>query len=175
MNAIIEAYGLYWSEEDVFWGAGSHAGSLLGVPTAARSTEPIDFRTQAGIYVLYSGHDLVYVGQAGSGKAMLFNRLRTHRRDTLAGRWDKFSWFGLRRVLVSGKLGPVNKRAKSSFEMALNQIEAVMIAAAEPSLNKQGGRFGKGRKYLQVRDERLGPTHQEMIQYVYEQLQYEAH
>ena len=84
-------------------GAGRHAGSLLGVPTGARKTEPIDFRTQAGIYVLYFGHERVYFGQAGSGKQMLFNRLRTHRKDQLAGRWDKFSWFGLCGVLGSGK------------------------------------------------------------------------
>jgi hypothetical protein len=68
----------------------------------------------------------------------------------------------------------VNKKARSSFEVALNQIEAVMIASAEPSLNKQGGRFGKNRKFLQVRDERLGPTQEEMIKSVYEQLQNEA-
>jgi len=170
MNGIIQAYGLFWRLEDVFWGAGGQAGKLLGVPKGARSSEPMDFRTQAGIYVLYSGHEMVYVGQAGSGKAMLFNRLKAHRKDQLAGRWNKFSWFGLRRVLASGKLGPVNKKAKSSFDMALDQIEAVMIASAEPALNRQGGRFGRGRQFLQVRDENLGPTYQAMIKFVYDQL-----
>lgn len=48
--------------------------------------------------------------------------------------------------------------------MALNHIEAVLIASAEPSLNKQGGRFGKSAKrYLQIRDGRLGPTESEML------------
>ena len=64
----------------------------------------------------------------------------------------------------------MNMRAKSSFEIALNQIEAALIASAEPSLNKQGGQFCKNRKFLQVRDERLGPTEKEMIKFVYEQL-----
>lgn len=174
MSEIIQAYGVHWREEDVFWGAGNQAGSLLGVPAWSRTTEPIDFRQQAGIYVLYRDHELVYVGQAGSGKAMLFNRLKAHRRDQLAGRWNRFSWFGLRRVNASGSLGPVNIRSRAPFDTALNQIEAVLIAAAEPSLNKQGGRFGKRRRYLQCRDERLGPTQEEMLRVVYSRIQAES-
>lgn len=46
----------------------------------------------------------------------------------------------------------------------------MLIAAAEPSLNKQSGKFGRGRRYLQARDERLGPTQEEMIQAIYESL-----
>jgi hypothetical protein len=40
---------------------------------------------------------MVYAGQVGSGNQKL-DRLEQHRRDSLAGRWNKFSWFGLRRV-----------------------------------------------------------------------------
>jgi len=171
MTDIITTYGLFWRSEDVYWGAGSNRGSLLGVPAHARKAEVIDFRDQAGLYVLYAGHDLIYVGQAGSGKATLFSRLKKHRKDQLTDRWDRFSWFGLRRVLKNGALGKLNARARSTAATTLNQIEAVLIATAEPALNRQGGRFGKRRRYLQVRDERLGPTEREMIQKLYDDLE----
>ncbi len=163
--AIISSYGLFWQADDVWWGRGSQAGSILGVPARARSSEPIEFRYQVGIYVLYSGHDMIYVGQAGSGNAKLFGRLKRHRKDFLAGRWDRFSWFGLRRVLANGRLAAETTRAKASIPNALNHIEAVLISASEPALNKQGGRFGRGAvRYLQVRDKRLGPTKDEMLE-----------
>lgn len=171
MADIIQAYGLFWKDEHVFWGAGSNAGALFGVSAGARRAEPVDFRDQVGIYVLYNGHRMMYVGQAGSGNRFLFKRLRSHRRDALAGRWDTFSWFGLRRVLRSGRLSNVNRRARSPLSATLNHMEAVLIATAEPTLNRQGGRFGgSARRYLQVRDERLGLTDQQMIRQVWEQI-----
>jgi hypothetical protein len=164
MSGIIRCYGLLWKAEDVFWGRGYQPGKLLGV-WARALTKEVDFREQIGIYALYLGHQMVYVGQTGSGSAKLFVRLRKHRRDALAGRWDRFSWFGLRGVLRSGRLSMEKMKAGAKLSVALNHIEAVLIAAAEPTLNKQGGRFGKGaRKYLQRRDPRLGPTESEMLE-----------
>ena len=168
--AIIQSYGLFWHVDNVHWGRGGQAGSLLGIPARARSSEPCDFREQIGIYVLYWNHDIVYVGQTGSKNQRLFKRLRSHRRDILADRWNRFSWFGLRRVLANGNLSQEKLRAGASISMALNHIEAVLIAAAEPTLNRQGGRFGKKRgvhRYIQFRDERLGPTPDEMLQEIW--------
>ncbi len=128
MGDIITTYGLFWRSEDAYWGAGSNRGTLLGIPAHARTAEPIDFRDQAGLYVLYAGHELIYVGQAGSGRATLFSRLKKHRKDQLAERWDRFSWFGLRRVLGTSALGKMNARARSTAATTLNQIEAVLIA-----------------------------------------------
>ena len=171
--AIIQSYGLFWSVDDVYWGKGSQAGSLLGVPARARSSTPCDFRQQVGIYVLYSNHDIIYVGQTGARNQKLFRRLRKHRRDDLAGRWNRFSWFGLRRVLANGSLSSEKLRAGASVGAALDHIEAVLIAATEPALNRQGGRFGKKKgvlKYLQHRDPRLGPTNDQMLRDVWESL-----
>ncbi len=161
---IIRSYGLFWDAEDGYWGKGMQVGSILGVPARARSSKPVDFRYQNGVYVLHKAHSIIYVGQAGARNAKLFSRLKKHRKDFLANRWDRFSWFGLRRVLSSGKLSTQTLRAKASIGIALNHIEAVLIAAAEPSLNKQGGRFGReATRYLQVRDERLGLTQEQMV------------
>lgn len=168
--AIIQSYGLFWHADNVHWGRGSQGGTLLGVPARARSSTPCDFREQIGIYVLYSNHDIVYVGQAGAKNQRLFKRLRKHRRDDLAGRWNRFSWFGLRRVLASGRLSTKKPRTSVSIASALNHMEAALIAAAEPTLNRQGGRFGKKKgtlKYLQYRDDRLGPTKDEMLQEIW--------
>jgi len=163
-ESLIHSYGLFWNEQDVYWGKGSQRGQLLGVPARGRSQDPVDFRAQTGIYVLYADYDLVYVGQAGSGKAKLFARLKTHRRDHLASRWNRFSWFGTRRVLTSGRLGQVTTRHHPTLASLLHQLEAVLIAASEPPLNRHGGNFGRDTtRYLQVRDDRLGLTEKQML------------
>ncbi len=171
MSGIIQSYGLRWEESYVYWGKGQQAGSLLGVPARARSSPAIDFRGQIGIYVLYSNHNPIYIGQTGSGQQKLLRRLKKHTRDTLAGRWDKFSWFGLRSVLANGNLSAETMRATASVAKALDHIEAVLIAATEPALNKQGGRFKGGVKYLQVRDKRLGLTDTEILHKLWEHSQ----
>lgn len=109
MAEIIRSYGLLWSESDIHWGTGRQPGKLLGVPARAKRSKPIDFREQIGIYVLYHGHDMIYVGQAGARNARLFNRLKRHKKDHLADRWDHFSWFGLQWVKTGGALSTAKK------------------------------------------------------------------
>ncbi|MEZ6128826.1 MAG: hypothetical protein R3C59_09100 [Planctomycetaceae bacterium] len=164
MPRVIQTIGLYWRPDQIFWGAGSQAGKLLGVPASSTTSNPIDFREQSGIYVLYSEFHAIYVGQAGSGNQKLFARLKQHRTDDLAERWDRFTWFGLRRVLGNGDLSRENQAAHPDIATVLNHIEAILIHAMEPALNRQGGRFGNQvERYLQIRDDRLGPTPEEMI------------
>jgi len=166
---IIQSYGLFWRTEDVFWQTFKKR-ELLGVPRGARTSQPTNFSERVGIYVLYEGHRMIYVGQTGAGQNRLFQRLRTHTRDVYADRWDHFSWFGLRRPIRNGGLSSERMRAVSSIAKALDHMEAVLIAAAEPSLNKQGGRFGRNvRRFIQVRDERLGPTDSEMLRDLWDQ------
>lgn len=171
MAEIIEAYGLFWDASDVDWAKASASANLLGIPAWQKKADPINFAKQSGIYVLYDGHKIIYVGQVGSGKVKLYGRLRGHRHDSLAGRWDHFSWFGLRKVTGAGKLGNEKKIKAAQLTTILNQMEAILIAAAEPTLNKQGGRFGPQRRYKQKRDKILGPTECEMIQKIYGHLQ----
>ena len=161
---LVRSIGLFWREDCVFWGAGNQAGALLGVPLQAIRSDPIDFREQIGIYALYADYDLVYVGQAGSGDQTLFTRLKQHRKDDLTGRWTRFSWFGILRVLASGDLSNKTDALHPALPEVLNHIEAILIHAAEPPMNGQGGRFGDNvTRYRQVRDERLGPTSHEML------------
>ncbi|MNL33015.1 hypothetical protein D3C87_1549020 [compost metagenome] len=168
---LVRSVGMFWREDCVYWGAGSKAGSLLGVPYRATTSTPIDFRKQIGIYALYADYQLVYVGQAGSGTQSMFTRLKQHRKDDLAGRWNRFSWFGVLRVLNSGLLASKTSALHPGLSDVLNHIEAILIHSAEPPLNGQGGRFGENvTRYKQVRDSRLGPTSHEIMQALYAEL-----
>src|SRR6266404_2145062 len=137
---LIRNYGLFWKAEDIYWGAGSNAGALYGVHANLITGTHVDFRDQRGIYVLYAGYDLVYVGQ-NNGQELLA-RLKQHKKDDLAERWDRFSWFGLRAVKTNHKLAQYNQDVHANNRKVLNHIEAIIIHAAEPRLNSQGGRFG---------------------------------
>lgn len=172
---LVKNYGLFWRRSDIFWGSGPNAGHLKGVPANATTDSPVDFRDQQGVYVLYDGNfQLVYVGQAGAGEGQrLFRRLGNHRFDQLADRWERFSWFGVRAVNTNGNLRAEAQAAHPAISDVLNHIEAILIVAAEPRHNRQGGRFGDGvRQYIQYRDaDALGPDQLRMIREIWERVQ----
>ncbi|MEQ1540035.1 MAG: GIY-YIG nuclease family protein [Sphingorhabdus sp.] len=147
---LIQNYGLFWKADRVKWGAGKNKGTLEGYLTGAKREGSVDFREQRGVYVLYDDtFRIVYVGQAGRGNHTLFGRLKTHRRDHLAERWSRFSWFGVREVTVNWVLGK-DTDFKTDLPSVLSHIEAILIATAEPPLNLQRGRFGADvEQYLQ--------------------------
>jgi hypothetical protein len=157
--------GLFWKADDVFWGRRKNPGSLLGRPTNRLKSNAVDFRNQIGIYVLYADYSIVYVGQTGSKDQKLFVRLRQHQNDNLAGRWNRFSWFGILRVLGNRQLSVQKTTLHPSLGLALDHIEGVLIHAAEPPLNRQNGAFGVNVvQYLQVRDPRLKATDRELLE-----------
>jgi hypothetical protein len=158
----------------VFWGRPKVRGHLKGVPANGKSTEPVDFRQQAGVYVLYDdSFRLVYVGQAGAGNQHLFSRLRHHKKDALADRWTRFSWFGIRWVRKNGKLAAGAEKLFIKSNDILNHVEAILISAAEPPHNRQGGRFGDDiEQYLQYRDAKaLGPDTASMVEELWKESQ----
>ncbi len=157
---LVQCYGLFWRWDDVHTGGGrANKGALWG-RTGARSPL-IDFRDQRGIYALYSGHDFVYAGQID--KRGLLKRLIEHCDDDLAERWDRFSFFGTRRVLDSNKLGMVKAAATAKTSVVINQLETFLIHVSAPALNNNRGKWSGATRYYQVRDERLGPTHANMV------------
>lgn len=153
--SLIKIYGLRWHVERVAWTSAEGIIGLWGVPGRERRSMPVDFSRQSAIYVLYAGEAIVYVGQSGHSHNRLFARLKNHRADRLADRWDRFSWFGLYPLRRSGVVDDASDKNTVASSKVLDQIEAVMIEALEPRLNRQGGQFGTGvRRYLQV-DRRL--------------------
>lgn len=153
---MITHYGLFWSERDVFWGGHrNNPGQLRGrvktqldrrgAPTKEERDNAENFRDYVGVYCLYGGGDLLYIGETGLGtqegtqETTLFNRLKTHREGPLSDRWDKFSWFGRKKC-----------EGETKTEDALRQLEAISIAIINPGFNKQYGNFGNAVQVFQV-------------------------
>ena len=142
---LIRNYGLFWQLKDVGWGAKGlgNGGTLFGKYARWKRSPEVDFRQQQGAYVLYDDNfKIVYVGQTGAGNQRLFIRLKQHKRDHLAQRWSRFSWFGILPV-SKGMLDLKFKPPQPELAGVLDHIEAILLAAAEPPLNLQRGRFGK--------------------------------
>lgn len=147
---MIRSYGLHWSEARVCWGQQGKTGTLLGAASRGKAARQVDFRYQRGIYALYADYELVYLGQTGAGNDRLFKRLKDHKKDHLSERWNRFSWYGTQWVTTAGELSADTLRPKvESMSIALNVLEAVSIAVAEPRLNLQRGKWGEATQYYQ--------------------------
>jgi hypothetical protein len=149
---LIRNYGLFWRLDQVYWGKQKDPGMLMGRRANQARSSAVNFREQRGIYVLYDdAFRIVYLGQAGGrNKARLFGRLKVHKRDHLAQRWSRFSWFGIcpvKAAAIDESYNPQNPSIKD----VLNHIEGILLAAAEPPLNLQRGRFGRSvEQFLQL-------------------------
>jgi hypothetical protein len=164
-TAPILCIGALWEASNVFWDSAPANGRLLGVKAKALRGSPVNFCEQSGIYVLYADFTPIYVGQVNK---RLYARLKEHHnKDDLRGRWNRFTWFGLRREIGGNKLSVPGVNFSISTKQLLNHLEAIMIHSFEPLLNGQDGRFGKVvTRYAQVRDERLGPSDRDLLELV---------
>ena len=138
---MIKSYGVHWRVDRVFWGYQNNPGTLLGSKTRSSQARAVDFRNQRGIYALYAEYELVYIGQTGAGDDRLFKRLKAHRSDHLSERWNRFSWFGTQWVTQGHVLSVDTVEVHQSVAAALNLLEALAVAIAEPRLNLQRGRW----------------------------------
>lgn len=154
---LIRNYGHLWERRYVHWGRPGSRGHLYGYRTP--SDDGADFRDQIGIYILFDkNYSPVYIGQAGSGEQRLFIRLRQHQKDHLWNRWEYFSWFGFRRVNGTGKLSEHDKPEKifkAHGSALLNEMEAALLVALEPKLNKQGPRWKDVEEFFQYIEDDL--------------------
>jgi len=153
---IIRNYGLHWKREAVNWGKKGvgNAGSLTGRLATKAKSKHVDFRDQAGVYILQDRFRVVYIGQAGRGAQRLFSRLKSHTKNHLADRWNRFSWFGI--YPVKGDLVDSNldlKKIKTDAFTVLDHLEGALISITEPPLNRQGPHFGDVGQYIQRRPE----------------------
>lgn len=163
---LIRAYGLFWRADEIDWtpGAGRSADgvrrfALLGRRRInAPGLRLADFREQRGIYILYGNYGPYYVGvtiERGLG-----TRLKEHLGDVHAGEWDRFSWFGFRRVLAPRRPSPLGELAEFALGKYVDQgamimeLEALLINAMALR-NVRRTRFPAGERWEQVRlDER---------------------
>jgi hypothetical protein len=163
---LIHAYGLFWRAEEIDWspGGGRRAGGvrqfgLLGrLGTNAPGLRVADFRAQRGIYILYAELGPYYVGL--NEKRDLGLRLKDHRSDLHAGKWDRFSWFGFLRVLERRDGAGLNELSMAAMGRYVEhakmyrELEALIIRAVALQ-NRQRTRFPAADSWTQVRrDER---------------------
>jgi hypothetical protein len=141
-TGALQAFGMYWRREFVIWNQGTR---LLGKQSGAAS--PVNFAEQRGIYLLHDRDRVIYVGRADD---TLFARLKAHITDRLGGRWDRFSWFGLRAVGADGRLSEVV--LDWTHDVVIETLEAMLIESLEPPLNRRRGDNLSAIEYSQLED-----------------------
>jgi hypothetical protein len=140
---IVSSFGMFWRREAVEWSA---TPKLLGMQQIGAT--PVDFNRQLGIYLLYDGREVIYIGRTTDRP--LGRRLYEHTSDRLAARWDRFSWFGLLPVSEAGTLGVL----PLTFDAAklIPALEAILIEALEPRQNRKRGDDLSAVEYIQRED-----------------------
>ena len=140
---IVTSFGMFWRRNLVRWNT---KPQLLGMQQIG--AEPVDFCNQQGIYLLYDGREVIYVGRATDRP--LGRRLYEHTLDRLSARWNRFSWFGL--LPVSDK-GSFQSLPDGYQPMKLiPALEAILIEALEPRQNRKRGDDLSAVEYLQQED-----------------------
>jgi hypothetical protein len=155
----IRAFGLFWRADEVDWEPGrGNAFHLLGRNGMNLPKRRIvDFRDQQGLYILYGNYGPHYVGltQKSLGK-----RLKDHTLDKHAGKWDRFSWFGFRPVMVK-KVNGLNQLkvlptlAIDSPQDSIADMEALLIKALGLADNKNNMNFQDAIEWEQIKLDEL--------------------
>ncbi|MBU1376330.1 MAG: hypothetical protein KKE02_14710 [Alphaproteobacteria bacterium] len=141
-TGALRAFGMYWRRDDVLW---SGTARLLG--RQGNGASDVNFAAQIGVYLLHDRDRVIYVGRATD---TLYARLRVHTSDRLSGRWDRFSWFGLKGVSDAGAL--VEEDVPWTPGVVIETMEALLIEGLEPPLNRRRGDNFSAVEFVQVAD-----------------------
>jgi len=142
---IVNAFGMFWQRDLVDW-KGKGDPKILGRQQI--QAESVNFCDQQGVYLLHDNRDVVYVGRAA--ERPLGKRLYEHTLDRLNGRWNRFSWFGLKAVTEKGAL--VENSGNPSINQWISTMEALLIEGLEPPQNRRRGDDFSAVEYLQAED-----------------------
>lgn len=137
---IVTSFGMFWRREAIEWMA---SPKVLGMQQIGAT--PVDFCRQLGIYLLYDGREVIYVGR--STDRPLGQRLYEHTKDRMSARWDRFSWFGLLPVSDDGRLGELPRQYEAAT--LIPALEAILIEALEPRQNRKRGDDLAAVEYIQ--------------------------
>lgn len=152
----LQAFGMYWRREAVMWSKTSPP--IFGHQSVG--AKRVDFGGQVGVYLLHDRDRVIYVGRASD---TLATRLRAHTTDRLGGRWDRFSWFGLRAVQENGTLSGKDFTPPWSHSVVIETMEALLIESLEPPLNRKRGDNFSAAEYLQVEDPEMEKSRQKKL------------
>jgi len=143
---VVTSFGMFWKRESIEWTASPR---LLGMQQIG--AESVDFHQQRGIYLLYDGREVIYVGRTTDRP--LGKRLYEHTLDRFAARWDRFSWFGLLPVSEKGRIGTLPDQYEAG--KLIPALEAILIEALEPRQNRKRGDDLAAVEYLQTIDPQI--------------------
>jgi hypothetical protein len=136
---------MFWQRSSVSW---SGSPKLFGRQGAGATD--VNFADQVGVYLLHDRERVIYIGRATD---TLYARLKTHTSDRVGGRWDRFSWFGLRGVEDDGRLS--DSKVPWSRDVVIETMEALLIESLEPPLNRRRGDNFSGIEYVQKIDPQI--------------------
>lgn len=167
----VTSYGLFWRADEIAWFPGQGNGNdfrLLGrIGVNRPGIRVADFRRQQGIYILFDEYGPAYVGLAKGER--LGARLREHHGDHLNGKWDRFSWFGFNQVGSTPdrygvlSLNQPRRSVTDDTSTTIGDLEALLIAAMGPKLNRRKMRFGQAEKWEQIAQWEWEETYRERI------------
>ncbi len=80
---IISSFGMFWRRDKIDWVS---TPKIFGMQQIG--ADPVDFHKQIGIYLLYDGREVIYVGRATDRP--LGRCLCEHTFDRFSSRWDRF-------------------------------------------------------------------------------------
>lgn len=143
-SGVIRAFGMYWRRDYVNW---TSTPSLLG--QEQMGAQSVDMAKQVGVYLLYDGREVIYVGRAVDRP--LGTRLREHGFDRLSGRWDRFSWFGMSGVTEEGNLESSSPQELRPADL-IPTFEGLLIEGLEPRQNRKRADDFRAVEYQQVVD-----------------------
>lgn len=151
---VVSCFGMFWRRESVAWRS---TPRLLGVEKIGAS--PIDFTAQQGVYLLYDGREIIYVGR--STDRPLGRRLYEHTLDRMAARWNRFSWFGL--LPLDSKSQPMSLPPSFDTDKLIPALEAILIESLEPRQNRKRGDDLAQAEFLQKRDPKIAEEEQKRV------------
>lgn len=152
-TGALRAFGMYWKRDAVIWRG---RPKILGRQGLAATK--VNFANQIGVYLLHDRDRVIYVGRATD---TLATRLMAHTMDRLGGRWDRFSWFGLRNVGPDGEL--VDTFVPWGQLVVIETLEALLIESLEPPLNRRRGDNFSGVEYIQMVDPEIERLQQKRV------------
>lgn len=146
-SPILQNLGIRWNAALIDWSRPKLLGRLKYAKTGVN--EIVDFSDQVGVYVLYDGNAPIYVGRTIDQPIRM--RLKAHMkpRSRLYGKWDGFSWFGIKSVTPDGGLTFAPRMA--SPDSIITLMESLLIETMQPYGNNRRGDHFLGREFDQVR------------------------
>jgi hypothetical protein len=152
-TGALRAFGMFWVRDQVIW-----TGTARLVGRQGSGASDVNFADQVGVYLLHDRERVIYVGRATDS---LYSRLKAHTSDRLSGRWDRFSWFGLRGVKEDGSL--IDSTVPWTPEVVIETMEALLIESLEPPLNRKRGDNFSAVEFIQVTDPQLAKAQKQAL------------